>query len=73
MRSEDGSRKQSLAITPKRGRPEFRADVGHLQDLRNHGDSPHDPLHDYSAMAEDVAAFIEEHQIEQPTLIGHSM
>lgn len=43
------------------------------QDLRNHGDSPHDPRHDYTAMAEDVSAFIEEHKLEQPTLIGHSM
>lgn len=46
---------------------------GLRKDLRNHGDSPHDPRHDYTAMAEDVGAFIEEHKLEQPTLIGHSM
>lgn len=44
-----------------------------VQDLRNHGDSPHDARHDYTAMAEDVSAFIKEHKLEQPTLIGHSM
>ncbi|KAF3760226.1 alpha/beta-hydrolase [Cryphonectria parasitica EP155] len=43
------------------------------KDLRNHGDSPHDARHDYTAMAEDVSAFIEEHKLDQPTLIGHSM
>ncbi|CAJ2507480.1 Uu.00g086660.m01.CDS01 [Anthostomella pinea] len=42
-------------------------------DLRNHGESPHAPRHDYTAMAEDVAAFISEHGLKQPTLIGHSM
>lgn len=43
------------------------------QDLRNHGDSPHDPHHDYSSMADDVAGFIEEHNLQDTTLIGHSM
>ena len=44
-----------------------------VQDLRNHGDSPHDVRHDYTAMAEDVEAFIMEKCLEKPTLIGHSM
>jgi len=44
-----------------------------LQDLRNHGDSPHNPKHDYLAMAEDVVGFIEEHKLKHTTLIGHSM
>lgn len=43
------------------------------QDLRNHGDSPHDPHHDYMAMAEDVAGFIDEHKLTDTSLIGHSM
>lgn len=43
------------------------------KDLRNHGDSPHAQRHDYTAMAEDVGAFIEEHKIIEPTIIGHSM
>ncbi|KAK1770572.1 hypothetical protein QBC33DRAFT_576229 [Phialemonium atrogriseum] len=42
-------------------------------DLRNHGGSPHAPRHDYTAMAEDLAAFIQEHGLKKPTLIGHSM
>lgn len=44
-------------------------------DLRNHGDSPHSPVHDYSAMAADVEAFIaaKTHTTKPPTLIGHSM
>jgi len=42
-------------------------------DLRNHGDSSHDPRHDYTALAEDVEGFLEKHGIENSTLIGHSM
>lgn len=43
------------------------------QDLRNHGGSPHDARHDYITMAEDVSAFICEHDLKETTLIGHSM
>ncbi|KAI1827557.1 alpha beta hydrolase fold family [Xylaria intraflava] len=42
-------------------------------DLRNHGESPHSPRHDYVAMADDVAGFISEHGLKESTLIGHSM
>ncbi|KAI0129259.1 alpha/beta-hydrolase [Hypoxylon sp. NC0597] len=42
-------------------------------DLRNHGESPHAPRHDYLAMADDVAGFIRDHGLRDPTLIGHSM
>ncbi|RFU78667.1 alpha beta fold family [Trichoderma arundinaceum] len=42
-------------------------------DLRNHGESPHDPRHDYTAMTEDILAFIDDHGLKEPTLIGHSM
>ncbi|CAK7208652.1 hypothetical protein SCUCBS95973_000174 [Sporothrix curviconia] len=42
-------------------------------DLRNHGDSPHAPRHDYTVMADDVANFIKEHGLSDPTIIGHSM
>ncbi|KAK3378186.1 Alpha/Beta hydrolase protein [Podospora didyma] len=42
-------------------------------DLRNHGESPHHERHDYTAMAADVADFIREHGLKDPTLIGHSM
>lgn len=43
------------------------------QDLRNHGDSPHDPRHDYEAMADDVSEFIRHHGLKDSTIIGHSM
>lgn len=52
------------------------ADAGYnvyLLDQRNHGRSPHYPAHHYAAMAEDLKAFIEEHQLSRPILIGHSM
>ncbi|KAI8965641.1 mitochondrial hydrolase [Daldinia sp. FL1419] len=42
-------------------------------DMRNHGETPHAPRHDYLAMADDVAAFIADHGLRDPTLIGHSM
>ncbi|KAI8088752.1 Alpha/Beta hydrolase protein [Halteromyces radiatus] len=42
-------------------------------DLRNHGDSPHHPVHDFPAMAEDLLAFMDEHDLKQPILMGHSM
>lgn len=42
-------------------------------DLRNHGQSPHDPRHDYRAMAEDVAAFIHDHGLSDAAVVGHSI
>jgi esterase len=42
-------------------------------DLRNHGLSPHSEEWSYPIMAEDLKAFIEEHGLEQPVLLGHSM
>lgn len=42
-------------------------------DLRNHGQSPHDDAFDYPAMVEDIAAFIEEHKLIDPVIVGHSM
>lgn len=45
-----------------------------LPDLRNHGHSPHHPLHTYEAMTEDVAALIGNlHLSVKPHLVGHSM
>ncbi|KAJ4389141.1 hypothetical protein N0V93_006603 [Gnomoniopsis smithogilvyi] len=66
-----GSKKNNRSISKALAR-----DLGrsiYALDLRNHGDSPHDPRHDYTAMAEDVSAFIKEHKLDKPTLIGHSM
>ncbi|TIB74110.1 hypothetical protein E3Q23_02779 [Wallemia mellicola] len=42
-------------------------------DLRNHGTSPHAEPHDYTHMAADVSQFIEENNLKNVTLIGHSM
>ncbi|RDW89395.1 prolyl oligopeptidase-like protein [Coleophoma cylindrospora] len=66
-----GSRKNNRAISKILSRDLNR--TIYAIDLRNHGDSPHDPRHDYSAMADDVAGFIEEHKLKDTTLIGHSM
>ncbi|MCP4521877.1 MAG: alpha/beta fold hydrolase [Cytophagales bacterium] len=45
----------------------------YLVDQRNHGKSPHSEEHHYHAMADDLNEFIEDHQIEQPLIVGHSM
>ncbi|DAA77456.1 TPA_exp: hypothetical protein A8136_6716 [Trichophyton benhamiae CBS 112371] len=42
-------------------------------DLRNHGDSPHVPEHNYDVMADDVENFIKNRNLEKPVLLGHSM
>ena len=45
----------------------------YLIDQRNHGKSPHSQQHTYTLMADDLNEFIEEHQIEKPIILGHSM
>jgi pimeloyl-ACP methyl ester carboxylesterase len=45
----------------------------HLVDARNHGRSPKSESHSYPAMAEDLLAYLNEHEIEKTALIGHSM
>lgn len=42
-------------------------------DLRNHGESPHDPSHTLEDMAGDVAEWIAGHAREPAVLLGHSM
>ncbi len=42
-------------------------------DLPNHGESPHVDAMSYAAMAGDVAAFLDDHDIATATLMGHSM
>ncbi len=42
-------------------------------DLRNHGESPHVESMSYPAMADDVRAFLDSHDIDAATIIGHSM
>lgn len=45
----------------------------HLIDLRNHGQSPNDPVHSYEAMAADVLEYLDDHQIASAAVLGHSM
>lgn len=53
---------------------EYKLTIKPLQDLRNHGESPHSKRHDYVAMAEDVEHFLEARNLgPKTTLIGHSM
>lgn len=42
-------------------------------DQRNHGQSPHSDVFNYLAMTDDLFDFIDEHEIEDPILLGHSM
>ncbi|KAK4164879.1 Alpha/Beta hydrolase protein [Cladorrhinum sp. PSN259] len=66
-----GSKKNNRTISKVLAR-----DLGryiYAVDLRNHGESPHDHRHDYTAMAADVADFIRHHGLKNSTLIGHSM
>ena len=45
----------------------------HLVDQRNHGRSPHARDMSYPALAADVQAYLDAHEIERTGLIGHSM
>ena len=45
----------------------------YIPDQRNHGQSPHSPVFNYLALADDLNEFIEDHDIEEPVIIGHSM
>jgi pimeloyl-ACP methyl ester carboxylesterase len=45
----------------------------YLIDQRNHGQSPHTDDFNYQLLTEDLASFLEEHGIDKPYLIGHSM
>jgi pimeloyl-ACP methyl ester carboxylesterase len=44
-----------------------------VPDQRNHGKSPHHEKHTYTLLAEDLNEFMEEHQINNPVILGHSM
>lgn len=45
----------------------------HLLDMRNHGKSFHSDEFNYEIMVEDVKSYIDFHQLQQVTLLGHSM
>ncbi len=52
------------------------ADLGYqvfILDQRNHGQSPHSDVFNYLAMTDDLYDFIEENEIVNPILLGHSM
>lgn len=42
-------------------------------DQRNHGKSPHAFEFDYEILTDDLYDFIEEHNLQEPIIIGHSM
>lgn len=45
----------------------------YVLDQRNHGRSPHSPNFNYLAMVDDLFEFIDEHELEEPIILGHSM
>ncbi|OFY56714.1 MAG: hypothetical protein A2Y87_00100, partial [Bacteroidetes bacterium RBG_13_46_8] len=44
-----------------------------LVDWRNHGQSPHHPVHTYAALRDDLHEFLVQHSLFKPDLLGHSM
>ena len=42
-------------------------------DLRNHGQSPHSDIMNYNVMADDILEFINNEDLDQAIIIGHSM
>lgn len=45
----------------------------YLVDLRNHGKSPHDDVHNYEVMRDDLLEFMDDVGLEKAILTGHSM
>jgi len=45
----------------------------YIPDLRNHGQSGHSNVFNYSALVDDLFEFIVYHKIKEPVIIGHSM
>lgn len=44
-----------------------------IPDLRNHGKSPHSPVHNYPAMAKDIKELADSLNLKKINIIGHSM
>lgn len=44
-----------------------------IPDLRNHGQSPHDPVFNFTALVEDLHELIEDQGLKKVNLIGHSL
>jgi len=45
----------------------------YIPDQRNHGQSPHSDTFNYLALTDDLMDFIDDNEIENPILLGHSM
>lgn len=45
----------------------------YLVDQRNHGQSPHSSEFNYKLLTEDLSDFIQQHGIDRPVIMGHSM
>ena len=45
----------------------------HILDLRNHGRSPHSDIFNYDLMCSDMLEYLQDHQINHPILLGHSL
>ncbi len=45
----------------------------YILDQRNHGQSPHSPNFNYLALVDDLFEFIDEHELEDAIILGHSM
>ncbi len=45
----------------------------YLVDLRNHGNSPHDNIHNYEVMRDDLLEFLDDANLKKAILAGHSM
>ena len=45
----------------------------YIPDQRNHGRSPHSNTFNYYALVDDLMEFIEDHEIHNPIILGHSM
>ncbi|WP_026997469.1 alpha/beta fold hydrolase [Flectobacillus major] len=45
----------------------------YMVDQRNHGQSPRSDVFNYEVMADDLKEFIDEHQLKNPIIVGHSM
>ena len=45
----------------------------YLPDMRNHGQSPHSPVHNYDSMTEDLFELVNDLKLKKFFLAGHSM
>jgi esterase len=45
----------------------------YVPDLRNHGESPHDPVMDYPSMVGDLLNWMDKNDLKRVHLVGHSM